>query len=438
MRITLVEFNPSGGLFQFAFQLGEALAGRGHDVELVTGPDPEFTSSVAGLRVVSLLPTWHAGARDVRSPWHRKAERAGRGIRYAAAWLRLAAYLRAQRPEVVQWASWRFALDGVAVRSVAGALPGTVMADLVHSPRAFVEQHSTARPAEGTEGLFKQGRAFHGALGSAYRCLDVAFVLGERARAELLEQWPTVRRVEVLPHGDEGVFARGAQQPPAGDCPPVALFFGTWTRYKGLDLLLEAFALVRAELPEARLVVAGDVSGDLDVAEVERLAARVGGVELRPGYVPAEDVAPLVGSARVVVLPYRAVFQSGVAHLAQTFARPVVATDVGDLAAVVADGRSGLVVPPADPPALAAAVLRLLRDPATASAYGAAGREDLRRRGSWSDVAATVEAVYLDLVGDLAAGARHTARPRRGSAVRGPRPRPAQNRVPAPAKGRTP
>jgi hypothetical protein len=57
LRITLVEFNPSGGLFQFAVQLGEALADRGHDVELVTGPDPELASRRPNFRVVAQLPT---------------------------------------------------------------------------------------------------------------------------------------------------------------------------------------------------------------------------------------------------------------------------------------------------------------------------------------------------------------------------------------------
>ncbi len=388
MRIALVEFNPSGGLFQFALQMGEALADRGHQVELITGPRPEFGSTVPGMTVASILPTWHPGDAQEFGPLRQRVRRVWRAGCLGAAWIRLAQYLRHTPPDVVQWSSWRFPLDGWAVRRIARSLPDVVMADLVHSPRAFVERG---------DGLYKRGRLLDVALRSAYEAMDVAFVLGEHARTDFLDAWPTAGPVEVLPHGDEEVLSRGVELLPAGECGPVVLFFGTWTRYKGLEVLLRAFRLVRDSMPEARLVVAGDVSADLDMSVVRRLATRAGGVDLRPGYVPASDVGGLVGAARVVVLPYRAIYQSGVAHLAQTFARPVVATRVGDLPAVVRDGQSGVLVPPEDPSALAGGLLRLLRDPALATRYGAAGRADLAARGSWARTAEIAERHYARL-----------------------------------------
>jgi len=57
LKITIVEFSPSGGLFQFALQLSEALAEAGHTVELITGPEPEFQPRVAGVHLVPILPT---------------------------------------------------------------------------------------------------------------------------------------------------------------------------------------------------------------------------------------------------------------------------------------------------------------------------------------------------------------------------------------------
>ena len=78
-------------------------------------------------------------------------------------------------------------------------------------------------------------------------------------------------------------------------------------------------------------------------------------------------------------------------ELARTFARPVVATAVGDLPRVVRDGETGLLVPPGDAEALAAALVRLLEDPATAQRMGEAARAHSVAESSWATVAARVD-----------------------------------------------
>lgn len=391
MRITLVEFSPSGGLFHFAVQLGEGLAGRGHDVELLTGRRPELTTTVPGLRIRGVLPTWHpAAGRPLPGPLH-KARRTVRAARYYAAWPLVAAALAWRRPDVVQWASLRFPVDGWWVRRLSRG-PARVSLDLVHAPRPFNEQ---AKSGE----VFRMPPRLHRSLAAAYAAVDAVLVLGEQSRRDMQAAWPAVRRVEVVPHGDESVFARGTTTGPPSSAPARVLFFGTLTTYKGLDLLLDAFALVRAELPDAELVLAGAASADVDTAALQRRADTLGGVVLRVGYVPLPAVAGLFASARVVAAPYRYANASGVVHLAQTFARPVVATRVGDLPAAVADGRSGWVVPPEDPTAFARALLRLLRDPAEADRLGAAGRERVAADATWPAVAARVEEVYRDCLG---------------------------------------
>ena len=158
---------------------------------------------------------------------------------------------------------------------------------------------------------------------------------------------------------------------------PVVLFFGVWSKYKGIEVLLDAFAQVRARLPESRLVLAGDAGADIDVATVLERAGQIGNVDARPGYVPIDDVAPLFDSARVVATPYIRATQSGVAHLAFTFGRPVVATAVGDLPEVIQDDVTGLLVEPDDAEGLADAIVKLLRDPALAARLGAAGEKSV-------------------------------------------------------------
>jgi len=164
-------------------------------------------------------------------------------------------------------------------------------------------------------------------------------------------------------------------------------------------VLLDAFRTVRQGCADARLVIAGAPSGDTDLAELRRSADEIGGVEIRAGYVPLPEVAELFQAARVVAAPYRYANASGVVELSRTFARPVVATAVGDLPAVVEHGVSGLVVPPEDAAALADGLLRLLNDPTEAQRMGEAGRARSVEAASWATVAQRVEDVYAHPLG---------------------------------------
>ncbi len=392
LRIVLIEFAPSGGLFHFAFQLGEALASKGHHVELLTGHDPELLSLVPGFEVLPLLPTWHPPTTSVLPPLLHKARRGLRAARYLEAWRRVVAYLRHNDVDAALWSIWRFPIDGWFFTWLARQTPMTAWAVVAHEPRPFDEQR-------GEGSLYTPDWSFwllRRALGPAYERLDVAFVLGDQTRRQLLDLWPQVRRVEVIPHGDERIFAE-SEVPTPDACPPRVLFFGTWTRYKGLDFLLDAFAELRSRIPEAELVIAGAVGRGVDMTALRRRADAVGGVELRPGYVPMADVAGLVGGSRVVAIPYLQGTQSGVVHLAQTFARPVVATAVGDIPAAVGHGTAGLVVPPQDVDGFATALERLLRDPSEAARMGRNARDRVAGESSWEVVAARVEKVLQEL-----------------------------------------
>ena len=141
---------------------------------------------------------------------------------------------------------------------------------------------------------------------------------------------------------------------------PVFLFFGFIRRYKGLHVLLDAWAGVRRRAPEAVLVVAGEFYADEAAlrAQIDSLE----GVRLDAEYIPDDRVGLYVSAADAVVQPYVTATQSGVAQIAFHFERPVITTDVGGLAEIVPDGEAGLVVPPGDPAALADALVRFVED----------------------------------------------------------------------------
>jgi len=406
MRVALVEFPPAGGLFQFSVQLGEALARRGHAVTVVTGPEPELQSREQGCVVRPILPTWHpATAPDVPS-WWRRARRVVRAGRHVAAWLCLLAWLKRSHCDVVLWSAWRFSLDGWGVRLVRRMLPEATLGLVAHEPRPLVEQ-------PGDTAQYKSSSIMRRALAGAYRQLDVVFTLGEETEQVLRATWPVTAPITVIPHGDEDIFLTigGSAVKPAESTSARALFFGTITGYKGVHDLLACWPAVRQQAPDAELLIVGNPGADIDVAELVRAAAALPGVELRPGYVPLADVAALMSAARMVVLPYRRASQSGVAHLAHTFARPVVATAVGDIPSVVRHGRTGLLVEPGDTGALSAALVELMRDPHRAGALGAAGRSSLERSATWDEVADR-------LLSGLSARSESMTEPRREGAVR--------------------
>lgn len=385
-RVAMVEFPPSGGLFQFSVQLGEALARRGHRVDVVTGPRPELRSRETACRIHPVLPTWHPHAGSGRTGLLRRARRVVRALRHVAAWVELAALLAVRRPDVVMWSAWRFPVDGWGVRVVRRLLPEAELAMVAHEPRPLVEQPGDAAQTYRDTGLL------HSALAGAYAAVDHVYVLGEETRQVLEDTWSPAATITVIPHGDERIYPPGSVRP-VGETGPEVLAFGTITAYKGIDVLLEAWPLVTARVPEARLRIVGPLGADLDGAALARSAAAVG-ARVEEGYVAVEDVPRVFDSARVVALPYLRSSQSGVAHLAHTLGRPAVASRVGDIPTVVVHDRTGLLVEAGDVAALAAALVRLLTDPALAQRLGGAGRDALEGNASWDDVAALVDAPW--------------------------------------------
>ncbi|MDX1740603.1 MAG: glycosyltransferase [Rhodothermales bacterium] len=140
---------------------------------------------------------------------------------------------------------------------------------------------------------------------------------------------------------------------------PVLLFFGFIRKYKGLDTLISAMPSIVEFDATSRLVVAGEFYED-EAAYRNRLAELNLGdhVILHSDYIADRDVATYFSAADVVVQPYLSATQSGVAQIAFNYDRPVITTDVGGLAETVADGRTGLVVEPNSPEAIADAVIR--------------------------------------------------------------------------------
>ena len=194
------------------------------------------------------------------------------------------------------------------------------------------------------------------------RRADRFVVQNARSAGEIVSERSDAR-VDVIPHPSEPravipdrAAARARLGVPAD--VPLFLFSGILRPYKGWDVLLEAFAAARREVPEAQLVLAGEAWGSArDVP-----ARAPAGVRLELRYLSEDERALWFAACDAVVCPYRHATGSGIAADALAFSRPVIGSAVDGLAGIVEEGRSGLLVPPGDAGALAAAMVRFVRE----------------------------------------------------------------------------
>ena len=293
-------------------------------------------------------------ALDIVSPW---------------TWIRSAMRLRRQEPDavVLVWWIWIWAIP---YRVLTAFLP--------RSTAVIVQAHNITD---------KEPAAWKRVLANALlRRGDAIVVHAGSERDEALRRLPAKRVIRTyLP-----VHELGGDIPPRDEAKAqlnlvgwnVALFFGHIRPFKGLDLAIEAWRHVPADV---FLLAAGEAwwkGGQ----HYRALAEGLGNARMEFRYIPDAEIATYFAAADVVLAPYRTEAQSGVALTAFHFGRPVIATRVGGLPEVIEDGINGLLVPPEDPAALAAAVNRFFTS-CDRPAMEEAARQTARQC-SWKDYGA--------------------------------------------------
>ncbi|HMQ31543.1 MAG TPA: glycosyltransferase family 4 protein [Chloroflexaceae bacterium] len=235
-------------------------------------------------------------------------------------------------------------------------------------------------------------RAAWRAFGAASALLAVSEGVADYLRGSPAAQG----RVFVIPNGVDP--ARFPPRRPAAARPFTVGFVGTLKPWHGLDVLLDAFARLRARAPEARLLIVGDGP---ERGAVERRSASLGldGAVRLTGAVPPAAIPGLLREMDAATAPYPAAEQCYFSPLKlfeyMAAGLPVVASRVGQVAAVVEHGRSGLLCPPGDAGALAEALAMLRADPGLRARLGAAARAEVMARHTWDAVAGRI----LDLAG---------------------------------------
>ena len=371
----------AGGQNLHVAELSGALADAGHEVTVYTRQDSRRQKRVVttprGYRVVhvpagppaavpkdELLPHMAAFTEYVDDQW------------------------RAEAPDVVHSHFWMSGL----VAAIVAKRHGVPLVHTFHAlgtvKRRYQGKADTSPPSRlGTERVV--GRSAHCVIAT---CSDEV--------AELSRMGVPKNRVKVVPCGVDTTRFTPEGTTPVPKLAHRIVSVGRLVPRKGFADLIT----VLPALPDTELVIAGGADRAMrDDAEANRLRelARQLGVADRvrlAGQVPRERMPELLRSADVVAcVPWYEPF--GIVPLeAMACGVPVVASAVGGLQDTVADSVTGLLVPPRDPEALAAAVKSLLDDPERRAAYGRAGRERVERRYTWSRVAAATANAYAQVV----------------------------------------
>lgn len=202
-------------------------------------------------------------------------------------------------------------------------------------------------------------------------------------------------RYEIIPNGvDYPQFA--APVPPFEkyrDGKLNVLFLGRLEKRKGLPYLLEAFALLKARMPDTRLIIVGGDGGMLGVCESFVQRARLKDVVFA-GYAHDEDLPRYYQTADVFCAPNTGNESFGLILLeAMAAGTPVVASGIEGFSYVVNDGEDGLLVPPRDSVALTEALVQLLSDPDRRREMGHAGQAKAEAF-SWENISEQVLAFY--------------------------------------------
>jgi len=242
--------------------------------------------------------------------------------------------------------------------------------------------------------------------GLAVASVDRLIALTQDEADLLVHYYPKSRgRIRIVGNGiDDSEAARQSTKRDRTSGPLLVLYSGRLVERKGIRDLLAAIPTILEQAPETRFVLAGGPAG----YPGEELARQWLPPECLPygdrihftGWLRSWDLEAWYRMADIQVIPSRyepfgMVVLEGMLH-----GLPIIAANVGGPAAILEDGRTGLLVPPFNPEALASALLRLLREPDLRRRLGASAGEEVRRTWLWSQAAERMRAVYAEALDD--------------------------------------
>lgn len=313
-------------------------------------------------------------------PRHDRLTISDNRFRTARDLARLANELRRFRPDVLHWQEPSgFVKAAFAALTVTVARSFARTAITIHDPVPHVGRDS--RVAARLAWLRRYAR----------RSVDRLFLHGPACAAQYqIDYLDSLRpdpRVRLTEHGIV-LAARDTARKPGRF---RAAMIGRMEAYKGLETLVEALELLDREGRQVDVDIAG--SGP----ELDRLASRLAvlpGVTISNAFIPARDLIERIVASDCLLLPYTDASQSGVLAAAFANDRFVIASAVGGIVDLVEDGVNGLLIPPQNPQAVAAAIGSVAEDALLREKLQNGARQTAAGRLNWDRIAAQLLADY--------------------------------------------
>jgi glycosyltransferase involved in cell wall biosynthesis len=214
----------------------------------------------------------------------------------------------------------------------------------------------------------------------ARRCV----ILSENLVGGLLKRGAVLEDIDIIPLGPFRLTP-GKNLFPKKEGNPTLLFFGRIAPYKGLDVLLRAYADVR-KTHSARLLI----SGEGNIEPFRHLLEHIPDVDIINHWIPESEIGGLFQQGDILVLPYTSASQSGVIPIAASFGMPVIATHTGGIPEQIEDGVSGWLVPPGNVTALVGAIKDVIDHPEMARQRGAALKTRYESNFNWDEIGVRV------------------------------------------------
>ena len=261
------------------------------------------------------------------------------------------------------------------------------------------------KPHPGEDSMFHRGAiSYKALLYYSRKYSDHIFVHGNNLKKDMMENFSVPGgKVHAMPMGEHEVepFTRYENKDLQEDGNTI-LFFGRIHAYKGLDYLIKAEPFITREVPDAKIIIAG--TGE-DFTRYEMIMENREKFIVHNYLIPYDEGAALFQRSSVVVLPYIEASQSGVVTTAYGFGKPVIVTDVGSIPEIVDEGKTGFIVSPMNPEALAGAIVRLLKNNDQRKSMGKNALKKLKTDLSWDTIIETaVVPVYEEALSERVVG----------------------------------
>ena len=424
MRICILSYRSypySGGQGIYMRYLSNALRGLGHEVDMMSGPPYPIVDDGVGLIKLPSLDLYRFGSWQRLFIDPRKLNTAANftewgGITTGYFSEPLAFGMRAYRYlcsdgvkkyDVIhdnQTMAW-----GIADIQKAGY----PVVETIHHP-VTIDRDLAIKSAKSIKDRLGYWRwfSFTGMQIKVARQLPYIITVSEMAKHHIHEVFGIPDdRMRVIYNGiDTEIFSPAQDVPRLDDT--ILMVLSRDTPVKGLRFLLHALAELRKKW-DLKLVVVGRTLGD---GETEKLMDRLGvtGCVSFCDQVETTELVRLYRTATLLAVPSTYEGFGLPAAEAMSCGAPVVSTTAGALPEVVGD--AGILVPPADPAALAAAIAQLLDDPAKRAEFGVLARKRILEKFNWQGAARRTAEVYLEAIAQrqrknvIASAAKQSAR----------------------------